>query len=185
MRVCLSHEKEMAQVIILAAQISDDDARRNSGQTHQSSEAGGVMFAKANPSMKEKLFQIVLSVFAGRQGIAKTLLSEKLERAIHYGTRAGVLRRPGLCQVAHSRTDRWRNLECFPPVARRQIFFSSPKRRSDFISARLSNGLNAPKIIATGKDRTRWDFERPIERKHPACSMRSERNPLANCIVGE
>jgi hypothetical protein len=185
MRVCLSHEKEMAQIIILAAQISDDDARRNSGQTHQGSEAGCVVFAKANPSMKEKLFQIVLSVFAWRQGIAKTLRSEKLERAIHYGARAGVLRRPGLCQLAHSRTNRWRKLECFPPFAWRQIFSSSPERRNDFISARLSNGLNAPKVIATCKDRTRWDFERPIERKHPACAMRSERNPLANCIVGE
>jgi hypothetical protein len=63
------------------------------------------VFAKANPSMKEKLFQIVLSVFTWRQRIAKTLRLEKLERAIHYGARIGVLRGPGLCQIAHSRTN--------------------------------------------------------------------------------
>ena len=140
------------------------------------------MFAKANPSMKEKLFQIVLSVLAWRQRIAEAR-PEKLERAIHYGARIGVLRRPGLCQLAHSRTNRWRKIECFPPFARRQFVSSGSERRNDFISARLSNCLNTPEVIATRKDRTGWDFRRPIERKHPACAMRGERNPLANCIV--
>src|SRR6266540_4151146 len=132
--------------------------------------------------MKKKLFQIVLSVFARRQGIAKTLRSEKLKRAIHYGARIGVLRGPGLCQLAHSRTNPWRNLECFPPFAWRQFFSSGPERRNDFISARFSNYLNAPEVIATRKDRTGWLFKGPIERKHPACAMRRERNPLANRI---
>ena len=140
------------------------------------------MFAKAKPPAKEKLFQIVLSVFAWRQGIAKTLRLEKLERAIHYGARIGVLHRPGLRQIAHSRTNRWRKLECFPPFAWRQFFSNGSDSRNDFISARLSNCLNAPEVIATRKDRTGWDFKRPIERKHPARAMWGERNPLANCI---
>src|SRR6266699_5191657 len=84
MRVCLSHEKEMAQIVILAAQISDNHPGRNSCKAHQSSKAGGVVFAKANPSMKEKLFQTVPSVLARRQRIAKSLLPEKLQRCIHY-----------------------------------------------------------------------------------------------------
>jgi hypothetical protein len=142
------------------------------------------VFAKANPSMKEKLFQIVLSVFAWRQRIAKPR-AEKLKRAIHYGARTGVLRHPGLCQLAHNRTNRWRKLECFPPFAWRQFLASRPERRNDFISARLSNCLNAPEVIATRKDRTGWNFKRPIQRKHPACAMRGERDPLANYIVGE
>src|SRR6266508_2506529 len=112
--------------------------------------------------MKEKLFQVAFSVFAWRQRIAKTLRLEKLERAIHYGARIGVLRRPGLCQLANGRTNPWRNLECFPPFAWRQFFSSGPERRNDFISARLSNCLNAPEVIATPHDcatpihRTRW-----------------------------
>jgi hypothetical protein len=56
MGVSLSHEKEMAQIVILTAQIADDDTRRNSGQTHQRGETRGVVFAKANPPAKEKLF---------------------------------------------------------------------------------------------------------------------------------
>src|SRR5437016_3137000 len=147
------------------------------------------MFAKANPSMKEKLFQIVLSVLAWRQRIAKAG-PEKLERAIHYGARIGVLRRPGLCQLAHSRTNRWRKLECFPPFARRQFFSSGTERRNDFILPRLSNCLNAPEVIAPHGARWMFALDRPseippgaIKRKHPACAMRGERNPLANCIV--
>src|SRR5262245_66260353 len=64
MRVCLSHEKEMSQIVMLTAQISDDHPRRNSCQSHQSSETGGVVFAKTGSPVKEKLFQVVLSVFA-------------------------------------------------------------------------------------------------------------------------
>src|SRR4030095_4192135 len=179
MGVRLSHEKEMAQIVILTAQISDDHARRNSCQSDQGSETGSVMVAKTNPPMKEKLFQIILSVIAWRQGITKTRL-EKLQRAIHYGARIGVLRRPGLCQFAHSWTNPPRNLECFPPFARRQFFCSAPERRNGFVAACLSNGLNAPEVIATRKDRTGWSFQGTIERKHPACAMRGERDPLAN-----
>jgi len=82
MRVRLSHQKEMAQIVILTAQISDDEPRWNSCQPHQGGETRSVVLAKTNPPMKEKLFQVVPSVFAWRQGIAKTRL-EKLERAIH------------------------------------------------------------------------------------------------------
>src|SRR5438128_231674 len=139
------------------------------------------MLAKTNPPMKQKLFQVVPSVLAWRQRIAKARL-KKLERAIHYGARSGALRRPGLRQVPHSGTNPWRNLEPFPPFSLRQFFSSGPERRSNFISARLSNGVNAPEVITTHQDRTGWDFKGPIECKHPARAMRGERNALANRI---
>ena len=56
----LSHEKESAQIVILTSQIADDNTRGNSSQSHQGGETGGVMFAKSNSTMKEKLVQIVL-----------------------------------------------------------------------------------------------------------------------------
>ena len=70
-----------------------------------------------------------------------------------------------------------------PPFVWRQFLSSWPERRNDFVLARLSNGLDAPEVIATCKDRTGWDFKRPIERKHPACAMRGERNPLPNFLL--
>src|SRR5207249_12170584 len=106
------------------------------------------MFAKANPSMKEKLFQIVLSVLAWRQRIAEAR-PEKLERAIHYGARIGVLRRPGLCQLAHSRTNRWRKIECFPPFARRQFVASGFGSRKAVMSAHLCACLWTPVILVS------------------------------------
>jgi hypothetical protein len=139
------------------------------------------VFAKANSSMKEKLFEGVLSIIAWRNRIAKTRL-EKMEPASHYGARIGVLCTPGLCQLSHSRTNRCRHLERFPPFAWSQFFCSSPERRNDFIAARPSNYLSAPKVIPTRKDRAGWHFKRSIERKHPAGAVRGERNPLANCI---
>ena len=63
MSVCLVHKNESAQVIVFAAQIADDDPRRDSGQPHQSSETGRVVSAKAGSTMKEKFLQIVLVVF--------------------------------------------------------------------------------------------------------------------------
>mgnify|MGYP003694177807 CR=1 FL=1 len=70
------------------------------------------------------------------------------------------------------------------PAVRRasSSFPAAPVDETHFISARLSNRLNAPEVIATRKHRTGWDFKGPIERKHPACAMRCERNPLANRI---
>src|SRR6185369_2097079 len=67
MGVGLSHEKESAQIVVLTPQIADDNTRGNSSQPHQGGETGGVMFAKSDSTMKEKLVQIVLLVFAWRQ----------------------------------------------------------------------------------------------------------------------
>jgi hypothetical protein len=67
MGVGLSHEKESAQIVVITPQMANDNTRGNSSQSHQGGETGGVMFAKANSTMKEKLVQIVLLVFAWRQ----------------------------------------------------------------------------------------------------------------------
>src|SRR5205823_13885803 len=102
-----------------------------------------------------------------------------------YGAPTGAPDRPRMFPPRDSRVNRWPKVAFLPPVGSPQFFSIGSERRNDFISARLSNCLNAPEVIATRKDRTGWDFKRPIERKHPACAMRGERNPLANCIVAE
>ena len=122
MCVRLAHENEMAQLVVLTAQIADNDTRGNSSQSHQSSEAGGVVPAKANAPMKQKLFQIVLPEFAGRQRIGKPFRPEKLERAVYDHARIGILCGPRFCQLAHGRTNRWRKLERFPTFFRPQFF---------------------------------------------------------------
>src|SRR5947208_2041327 len=97
LRSSLSHEKESAQVVVLTPQIADDDARGDPGQSHESGETGGIVFAKASSAMKEKLVQIILLVFTWRQRIAKPVRPEKLERVVYCGTRIGTLGDPGLC----------------------------------------------------------------------------------------
>src|SRR4030095_13275238 len=101
MGIRLTHEKEMAKVVVLTAQIADNDTSRNSSQSHQSSEAGGVVSAKANAPMKQKLFQIVLPEFAWRQRIGKPVRPEKVECAVYYRARIGILCGPRLCKLAH------------------------------------------------------------------------------------
>ena len=66
MRVRLAHEKEVAQIVVLTTQITDDDACGNPSQSHQGGETCGVVFAKTDATMKEKLFQIVFLVLAWR-----------------------------------------------------------------------------------------------------------------------
>src|SRR5262249_47036432 len=75
----------------------------------------------------------------------------------------------------------WRKLERLPTFGCCQFFFGGPRRRSNFVSARLSNRLNAPEIIATGEDRARWRLRRPVERKHPVLAIWGERDPLSYC----
>jgi hypothetical protein len=128
MCVRLAHEKEMAQIVVLTAQIADNDTRGHSSQSHQSSETGGVVSAKPDAPMKQKFLQIVLCEFAWRQRIAKTLRPEKLECAVYYSARIGSLCGPGLCKLAHGGTDRWRKLERFLSFIRRQLFSSGLER---------------------------------------------------------
>src|SRR5947208_9210214 len=96
MSIRLSHQEEAAQVIVLTTQITDHDAGRNSSQAHQSSETGGVMFAKPNATMKQKLFQVVVPIFAWRQRITESLRPEKVKRAVYFSARIGILSGPGL-----------------------------------------------------------------------------------------
>src|SRR5206468_4826641 len=64
MGICLSHEKEVSNLVILAAQVTGNDARWNSGQSHQGGETGGVVLAKSKAAMKKEFIEVVLSVFA-------------------------------------------------------------------------------------------------------------------------
>src|SRR5689334_6655465 len=101
MCVRLAHQKEMAQIVVLTAQIPHNETGGNSSQSHQCSETRGVVAAKPDPSMKQKFFQIVLPEFTRRQRISKPFGLEKLECAIYDRARIGTLCGPGLCKLAH------------------------------------------------------------------------------------
>ena len=64
MCIRLSHDKESAEFVVLAAQIADDDARWNSSQSHQGGEAGGVVLAKTDAATEKEFVEIVPFVFA-------------------------------------------------------------------------------------------------------------------------
>jgi hypothetical protein len=95
MSVRLSHKKESAQIVVLTAEVADYDTRGNSSQSHQGGKTGGVVFAEANSTTKEKFVQIVSAVFAGRQRITKPMRPEKLESAVDCSARIGILGDPG------------------------------------------------------------------------------------------
>jgi hypothetical protein len=61
------------------------------------------MFAKPHATTEKKFRQII--VFAGRQRIAEALRPEEPKRAAYHAPRVMILHRPGVCQVAHRRTD--------------------------------------------------------------------------------
>jgi hypothetical protein len=64
MCIRLSHKKELAELVVLTAQISNHDARGNSGQSHQSGEARGIVLAETDPAMEKEFVEIVPFVFA-------------------------------------------------------------------------------------------------------------------------
>ena len=69
------------------------------------------MFAESHATAEEKFLKIV--VFAWCQRIAEPLCPEELKRAVYHGARVTILHPPGLCQLAHRRTDGCRHLKRF------------------------------------------------------------------------
>ena len=67
MTVRLANHEKMSKVVILSAQISNHYPSGNSGQPHQGSEACRVMFAKADPAIKQEVFEVVVLVLAWSQ----------------------------------------------------------------------------------------------------------------------
>src|SRR5437764_4773209 len=133
--------------------------------------------------MKKEFIEVVLSVFAWRRRILKSLRVKKLQRFLHYLTWLRCFTLPGLCQRAHSRTDRLGDLEQRLAFARMEPVVRNLRIRCNFISPRLANRLITPQIIAgrgrcTGR-RIHW----PIEREHPARVMRFDRNPFSNRLA--
>ena len=64
MCIRLSHDKEPADFVVLAAKIADDDARWNSSQSHQGGEAGGVVLTETGTATEKEFVEIVPFVFA-------------------------------------------------------------------------------------------------------------------------
>jgi hypothetical protein len=69
------------------------------------------MFAETQTTTEKKFLQVF--VFARRQRIAEPLRPEELKCAAYHAARVTILHCPGVCQVAHRRTDRRRHLERF------------------------------------------------------------------------
>ena len=69
------------------------------------------MLAKADPTLEKKFVEIILLVFARRQGIAKTLRLKKAQCGADDGARIWICGSPRLRQLAHSRTNQVRNLK--------------------------------------------------------------------------
>src|SRR4029078_1174806 len=91
-RVRLPDQEEMPEIVLLTPEISDNNARRDSCQPHQSSETRGVMLAKADATTKKKFVEIM--VFARRQGIAEALCAKELKRTSYYGARVQIAHCP-------------------------------------------------------------------------------------------
>src|SRR5438132_11347229 len=100
MSIRLSHEKEMSNLVILPAQITGNDTRGNSGQSHQGREAGRVVFAKSKTAMKKEFIETILSVFAWRRRIEKSLGPKKLQSLLYDRSWLCFVGRPGLGQRA-------------------------------------------------------------------------------------
>src|SRR5215469_4395909 len=105
MSVCLSHEKEVTEIVVLTTQVTDDDTGGHSREPHQGRKTSGVMFAEPDPTTEEKLIQIVPLVFTRRQRVAEPIRPEKPEPVVYNAPRIGVVDSPGLCQLADGRTD--------------------------------------------------------------------------------
>src|SRR5438477_1972622 len=101
----LSHENEMSNLVILTAQITGNDAGGNSGQSHQGRETGCVVFAKSKPAMKEELIEVILSVFAWRRRIEKSLGAKKFQSFLYDRWWLCFVCRPGLDQRVCRRAD--------------------------------------------------------------------------------
>src|SRR4029453_15158296 len=98
-------------MVVLPPEVADKNTRRNSCQPHQSSETRCIVFAKPHATTEKKFVQI--GVFAWRQRVAETLRPEKFKRAAYYAARVAILQGPGVCQVAHRRSNRRRHLQRF------------------------------------------------------------------------
>src|SRR5439155_2245360 len=103
MGICLSHEKEVSDLVILTATVTGNDARWNSGQSHKGHETGRVVLAKSKATMKKEFLEVVLSVFARRKRIAKALGTKKPQRFVYDRTWLRFFGRPRLRQCTHCR----------------------------------------------------------------------------------
>ena len=95
----------MSNLVILTAQITGNDAGGNSGQSHQGRETGRVVFAKSKPAMKEELIEVILSVFAWRRRIEKSLGAKKFQSFLYDRSWLCFVCRPGLDQRVCRRAD--------------------------------------------------------------------------------
>src|SRR5438874_7391470 len=130
--------------------------------------------------MKKEFIEVVLSIFAWRKRILKSLGVKKLQRFLHYLTWLRCFALPGLCQRARSRTDRRGELEQGLAFARVEPVVRSLRIRYYFVSPRFADRLITPQIIAGRERCTGRRIHWPVEREHPARVMRFDRNPLSN-----
>ena len=70
-----------------------------------------------------------------------------------------------------------------PHVRAVGVPFLSLRRMKRPHTARFSNRLNAPEVIARASIALGGNFKRSIECEHPAAAMRCNRNPLSNCLL--
>ena len=62
MGISLPNEEKVTKFVVLAAQITDNDTRGNSGKSHQGGEAAGVVLTETEPPMKKEFIEISLLV---------------------------------------------------------------------------------------------------------------------------
>src|SRR5947207_15656845 len=105
--------------------------------------------------MKKEFIEVVLSVFAWRKRILKSLGVKKLQRFLNYLTWLRCFALPGLCQRARSRTDRRGDLEQGLAFARMEPVVRNLRIRCNFVPPRLADRLITPPIIARPQQRTR------------------------------
>src|SRR6266436_1034063 len=94
--------------------------------------------------MKKEFIEVVLSIFAWRKRILKSLGVKKLQRFLHYLTWLRCFALPGLCQRARSRTDRRGDLEQGLAFARVEPVVRNLRIRYDFVSPRFADRLALP-----------------------------------------
>src|SRR5438045_6204771 len=132
--------------------------------------------------MKKEFLEVILSVFARRKRIAKALGTKKLQRFTYDRAWLRFFGRPRLRQCTNCRIGVRGYLEQGLAFAGMEPVARNFRIRYNFVSARLVDRLITQQIITGHELRTSRRIPRPIEREHPACVMRLDRNPLLKCL---
>ena len=65
MGISLPNQEKATKFVVLPAQVTDNDTRGNSGESHQGGEAAGVVLTETEPPMKKEFIEISLFVRTG------------------------------------------------------------------------------------------------------------------------